>query len=72
MPPFDIGPLIVGIIIMGIMIGIAVGVLIGFGIVLGGILGVPAKLLVGENPVSWMKPPKLQMPRRKRHDDWDD
>jgi hypothetical protein len=66
-PPFDLGPLIVGIIIMSVMIGISVGVLIGFAMILGGIIGIPMKLLLGENPVSWMAPPK--MPRRKRDAD---
>lgn len=71
MPPFDIGPLIVGIIIMTFMIGIAAGVLIAFGMVLAGIIGVPMKLLLGENPVSWMAPPKMPARRRKREDDWE-
>jgi hypothetical protein len=68
-PPFDLGPLIVGIIIMSVMIGISVGVLIGFAMILGGIIGIPMKLLLGEYPVSWMAPPK--MPRRKRDTDDD-
>jgi hypothetical protein len=71
MPPFDIGPLIVGIIIMTVMVGISAGVLVAFGMILAGIIGVPMKLLLGENPVSWMAPPKLPARRRRPDDDWE-
>jgi hypothetical protein len=62
---FDAGPLFVGLIVMGIMLGISIGVLVVFGLVLGAIVGIPAKLIVGENPVAWMKPPAPRPPRRR-------